>query len=303
MNKILTLFILLIFGSIKSQSYKPIPLDANHYWTNVITATGGMNVLYCQTSTKQLIKDTLIQSVLYHKVYYGSPYPPMGNCYGADGTIALLRQDTIQKKVFIRFNNVDRLLYNFNKNINDTLMAFSMLGSVIGTTIILTVTQIDSVLLFDNQYHKRIKYNTSTPTFTVIEGVGGLKGLVIPYFDPFETFVDLLCMGTSSSNIIYSNPQYLWGCMPSFTGITPSLENAKSRFFPNPVSDELSIIEAEGLMFKMVNLLGKEVELVESGEKLNSIRKFNLECLPKGIYFLQVYQDNQLISVEKIIKE
>lgn len=297
MKRILLSHIILICFFTKAQQFIPLPLDTNHYWTNVITVTGGLNVLYCKNTSKQVIKDTIIQSVLYHKVYYAMG--PGGMCNGVDGTIAYLRQDTIQKKVWIRDNNIDKILYNFNKNIGDTLTVYNMQYA---NTKTLTVYSIDSVLLLDNKYHKRIRYNYFSPSFIVIEGVGGLSGLIVPYYVPFESFVDLHCMNSKTSSI-YNNNSYPFGCSASLTDIFSPKIDSKFILYPNPFNKFLHIREAENFNLKIVNILGDVVPLIEEQRQSNTIRTFNLEHLPKGIYFLSVCEGERLISVEKIVKE
>lgn len=90
---------------------------------------------------------------------------------------------------------------------------------------------------------------------------------------------------------------------PVTTGIqTKELTNI-SVLYPNPVNSVVHIkldenkLVSKAYSVKVVDVLGKEV--------LNEVYKENIDLsiLEKGIYFLNLYGDNQLIETKKIIKE
>ncbi len=71
---------------------------------------------------------------------------------------------------------------------------------------------------------------------------------------------------------------------------------------PNPAHNELklaikNIKDTEQLMIKITDVLGKEVLIADYKEQLD------ISVLEKGVYFLSLYHDKQLIITKKIIKE
>jgi hypothetical protein len=276
----------------KAQNYIPLPLDTNHYWSEIFSGWGSGPTV--SSVYKYKIKDTLVQSTNYKKVYMEcfSPATPCSSPF------FLLRQDSAQRKVFILINNQENILYNFNKVVGDTLKALD-LSTGPSAIYTYTVIAIDSVLLLDNKYHKRFRYSTYNWNYA-IEGVGGEWGLLTPYFTVFETGRETICLGTNrTSTIIYMNPAYTaTGCTPYIMGNKVIKNKDKIFIYPNPVSDKLHIENFQDYNFALRDILGKEIIL-------KSINKncYDLSQIPKGIYFLNVYDKNEIILVEKIIKE
>ena len=71
------------------------------------------------------------------------------------------------------------------------------------------------------------------------------------------------------------------------------------QIYPNPTKDVLYIktIIDKNLILSIKNILGKEVV------KTKDQKEINVSTLEKGIYFLDIYQNNQKIATKKIVKE
>ena len=71
------------------------------------------------------------------------------------------------------------------------------------------------------------------------------------------------------------------------------------RVYPNPTKDVLYIktIIDKNLIVSIKDILGKEVV------KIKDQKEINVSTLAKGIYFVDIYQNNQKIATKKIIKE
>ncbi|MBL4716544.1 MAG: hypothetical protein COC01_09695 [Bacteroidetes bacterium] len=99
-----------------------------------------------------------------------------------------IREDYCNKKVYLYLYEKDCLLYNFNKQIGDTLKA----DSSCERTIDLTIQTIDSIIV-GNETYKKIncdyKYSDEYPFF-LIEGIGCRFGLLQDYFIDYEYFQD-----------------------------------------------------------------------------------------------------------------
>lgn len=82
-------------------------------------------------------------------------------------------------------------------------------------------------------------------------------------------------------------------------GIDEDSKNA-IRFYPNPANNYITVEGINGLAsITLIDILGNEVKRVNSVSKNVQI---SLSDLPKGLYFLQVKQANELLKAERIIK-
>lgn len=306
MKRFLILLCVILSDFLGAQHYKPIPLNSDHYWTQTSVGWVGPAIV-CTSLDKYKIKDTLVVSTNYKKVYLDVSPPQNLGC-GITPKNFLLRQDSIQRKVFVLINNQERILYNFNKVMGDTLKVWDIsLSPPLGGQITTTVVAIDSVLLLDNKYHKRFRYNVGGWNYA-IEGVGGEKGLLTPYFSVFETDINMICMGVTNSTLstIYMNPSYAnVGCTPNIMGLKAHKSNSRINLFPNPVTEQLHITmnESTDATYELMDTLGNKIPLIKMDTKSSSELSFNLSALPKGIYFIRVHENNGEMFIEKIIKE
>jgi len=72
----------------------------------------------------------------------------------------------------------------------------------------------------------------------------------------------------------------------------------KINVFPNPTFDEITIQKEGEFETAIFNLQGQLV----LEKQLISNQKINLSTLPKGIYFLHVFENGNTVGIEKIIK-
>ncbi len=74
------------------------------------------------------------------------------------------------------------------------------------------------------------------------------------------------------------------------------------RVFPNPINEKVKIQSIENISkVEIYSLLGEPVFLFNLNEPKNTL-ELNLIELPKGIYFLKVWQGNNL-RIEKLVKQ
>jgi hypothetical protein len=147
--------------------------------------------------------DTTMDNLNYHKLYEGSiGFGPGGPFYSPPIFTAIyVRDDTANKKVFIRFAGVswELLLYDFGLNVGDTLPDAWLSSKAAGVI----VTAIDSILLEDNTYRRRLKLNSVgyvsvTDSLSLIEGIGYTGGLLRPILpEHFEGGSHLACFNNS----------------------------------------------------------------------------------------------------------
>ena len=153
---------LLIFNAVfcfsQTSIYHPFP-DSGAVW-NVIRPTGcgpmsfGYNTANhsFQMQGEEIINDTVYSRIVVPQVIHRAYMCGGFETYSVPGYFAgLIRQDTLQKKVYYRYNNRDTLLYDFTLEIGDTVKSFLSNGDFFQPDVVLSI---DSVLI-GNSYRKR----------------------------------------------------------------------------------------------------------------------------------------------------
>jgi hypothetical protein len=210
-----------------------------------------------------------------------------------DAFLALILQNTEAKRVYIRESGSNKLLYDFNLSLYDTLRSTALCPA--NTNF---VSSIDSVFMGE-QYRKRFWISTldgqNNNYVALIEGVGSTFGLFGFLSPPQESggFLEGF-----SDTVQYNHAK-------SYCGIdvgikeTPTLEMV--RIFPNPVKDELTLFAKEDLAME-VNLydVTGRIVLTKSFEKTVTLQ---IEYLVRGVYFYKLKSIDGAIYSGKIVKE
>ena len=241
--------------------------------------------------------DTVIGAFTYHKLYQtgfvSSICPPPGYSYSVyKGGI---RQDTALKQVYYAEPNVSgyHLLYDFNLNVGDTLPVSFGLGEqniVIG---------IDSVLVGMN-YHKRFLLSSifqpspADTTYALIEGVGFTYGLLNPMIPWFE--------GGSQLNCFWHNGD----TYPANSNCQLSIdidEIAETEFaiYPNPASDKVFISSDFSGGESRYFICNGSGQRVAEGPIEAEMMSISLTDLPEGVYFIQVFNSDSIVTRKLIV--
>jgi hypothetical protein len=308
MKKYLLIFILLALlpTLIRAQQYVPFP-DSNATWCcsyiySFTDCTYGYSTY--MMSEKQLIQGNLYNKILVHDSAYTTPCtPPSPNhSISISNSELFIRQDSNLKIVWIydSVSHTDKILYDFNLSVGDTLdstKAYFATGFG-GTKII---TSIDSVII-NGTFRKRFNYGTGCYAFSsdtsMIEGIGALHGFV---YTPscFEVYFFL--------NAFEQNNEVLYGDSPSVcydftTSITENRSKLSVTIFPNPFSSEMTLQSDKyfkNATLTLYNVQGQQVKRINniSGQTFTLHR----DNLSHGMYFLQLTQDNKILTTDKII--
>src|ERR1035437_640006 len=201
---IVCLFLLIKTSSAQTNVYHPFP-DSNAWW-------GEMNWWFdgtCEGTDEHksfMSGDTLIGAYHYQKLLQ-SGYQYSQNCgpmpiYYYNHYWGAIRQDTLQRKVFLNVGLDDTLLYDFNLSLGDTLPTTFNFG------VDNYVSNVDSVLI-GNNYRKKFwishfgghTNHTDSNYYALIEGIGGTQGLLNMYTVWFEGGSALRCF--HEDNIAY----------------------------------------------------------------------------------------------------
>lgn len=211
----------------------------------------------------------------------------------------IIREDTLQRKVWININSQDELLYDFNLSLGDTGVFFQ---------INFTVTSEDSVNSCFG-LRRRIHFDPipgqpgQPEPFDCIEGIGSL-------FNPFEVFAvhyfsdicyyHLIC-SYQNDTVTYVNPNSNANC-PNDCSILTSINNERElnfsySLYPNPANNLLTI---EGKSIVTNKELASIYDLTDkllmqfslTGEKTT----IDISSLTPGIYFLSLYDGEQTLQ-------
>jgi hypothetical protein len=171
MKKLFILFLLITAGFssfAQTNVYHPFPVS-NAYWNEINYSMGSCEPPdYCK-STYFLKGDTIINSQLYHTLYF--QYSGNGATYSGG-----LRENN--KRIFYLNHNCsfEMIRYDFNLNIGDSILipCFPCDSTSNSPYDYKKVIGIDSVLLTDMTYRKRMIFDNCAPW---IEGIGCIGGL------------------------------------------------------------------------------------------------------------------------------
>jgi len=296
--------LILIFNQgLKSQDYVPFPTERvnwNVFYAGTCQDTQPDSVLIRYT----IHGDTTINEIKYSKLCIESGNTTNPEIQGIGG----LRES--DKKVYYRGktiigggNEVEYLLYDFTKQIGDTIKhdSFSRIFSV--------VLDIDSVLIGEN-YRKRYKVDNHwffhNPDY-IIEGIGSVKNGLLGHISDIPTcgshFWEHICF-KQNDIVKYLNPTFT-DCFPSnlLTGEEQHYNEAVLDIYPNPFKNELQIeikLNNRELIFKLIDIYGKTLIAKNiNGDKVSFKLDFN-----SGIYnALIVDLNGKILISKKVIKE
>lgn len=183
-----------------SQEYHPIVNETNN-WSVVSGGIGAILKVACvQTNHYRFEGDTIIQLADYKKIL--SSTDSINQTWE---TIGFIREDTIQKKVWIRdLENQEGLVYDFDLSLEEEITLYN---PFFWEAITYKVSEIDSILI-QTKYRKTFVLKTDDGWEEKwIEGIGSEFGIVNSnIFGLVGGFRELLCF--SGNNIQYVNPKF-----------------------------------------------------------------------------------------------
>lgn len=308
MKQVLKLLFICSFLNSFSQTsqYFPFP-DSNAVWNEVINYPSstpcpmwGMQVVGTRYS-HFINGDTVINSIVYHKVYksgidfsYCQSLLPNSYSWSAFNNIYVggIRHNSSQRKVFFRYqgSNPEFLLYNFNAHIGDTITHYTYANYA------LTVDSIDSILI-GSSYRKRFHVNDFGHISFIIEGIGNKDGLLGTY-SAFNSAGSLDCFSQEQQKI-YPDMN---GTCGNVTSIKDLISHNKLSIYPNPMTDQTTLSFDNSLEHASIfiyNSIGQKVQTTQNVSGNTII--INRGDLPPGVYSVRVEENNQVITIGKVI--
>lgn len=277
------LYLVLLFNlSAYSQGYVPFPeKDFTWHTHRSVWNNPAFDEYYC-------IGDTIrINDTLYSEIYF-TMVSPEGILLVNNRLVWYLRQDTAQKKVYIKpdATGAEVLLYDFDIRVGDTLKIPTGLDSVNWTYGVLD--NIDTID-YGSTPRRRYRLHNECIEFNWIEGIGCECS---PFFFDYcltDTYFELF--GTYDSCI----------CDMSYLDII-ILESEMISIFPNPISRPLNLsVSNNGNNIRTIRIFS--IDGVELFSQLTADTCIHLDetIFKRGVYFLLISTDKGQISIEKLI--
>ena len=284
MKKFLFSFLIIISSTAFGQSTYPFPTLNTTWYTDLQTPIPfGTAHFYGYHQTNG---DTMMNGFTYTRISRDSTVASY--CYIREAN----------NKVYCKYNSEwqqdtsEFMLYNFDLQLGDTLSLPLTVGSL--GFYPAEVYFVDSVLIASD-YRKRIHLNSWIP-IEFIAGIGSAQSLLYCEIPWVDWWADLHCF--SINNTVYAidgtGMTYNANC-GQYVGVEEK-EKSPIRFFPNPVSDKLTIEYSDFLFCRIINLSGQEILFSNS-------TVVDLSGIPKAIYILELTGRNERKNVfRKIVK-
>jgi len=291
--------------------------------------------------------DTVINSKTYHKMYLQRKY--VNNAFSCDTCGFVFNIDSAMYFTCYREENkiiyfipqqnsfedppgTEYPIFNFNiSHVGETIIGYEFVflpfGSsfdptptpgfgVLQDTTTITVESIDSVMMSDGSYRRRINFKPLTYGLkeSWIEGIGSTKGFGLS-LNVTNSYNTMICFSHNGTNLETADilSQQLCTYHPDSTmtfanrceytsvvSVDESQDDNNISVFPNPVINSLKLTNlTPGDKVTIYNILGK----VAFEDVSNSI-EFGIELseFEKGIYIYTVISDKKSIISGKFIK-
>lgn len=295
MKKVILITSLIITSILSfAQTYVLFP-DSNAYWNEIEFYQGQCDPpAYCKR-TYFLQRDTVIDDYSYNKIY--------SNDGSSISYVGGLREEN--KRIYLYYTWCDHsvLLYDFNLNVGDTIVT-ACLAAECDTLLnqYMTVVSVDSVLLQDNSYRRRINFDWG-PEESWIEGIGSVSGLLYPYYSCVlcVCFLELICF-QEYDNTLYLNEEHV-PCFNYYVSIDDPEKNEDLLLvYPNPVKYQSFVTIRSDENINAIKLYDITGRMVTSRQKMNTKEtQLQLGNFQQGIYFLKVNFQNNSILYNKLI--
>jgi hypothetical protein len=294
MKNRLLLFLLIIFSRelIIAQTYTPFHLDIGTSWVTQGYNSSGTGTTGYLDVKSTVVSDTVISSFHYYIITSIRKHSGFNMITYKLPDTTFLRNDTANKKVYAYINNSDSLIYDFDKQIGDTLFPtlpgnFSVVVDTIGM-----------ITYYGIQY----KFYGQKPITTdqiLIEGLGTKFGFVLHAYSPgFES-------GYFTKCIKYQG-QALYGDSSNtcdvITGVLEYSNQDNILIYPNPSKDYLQFnipFVSNNVNVSVYSIIGS---LLGTYNKINLNSRIDISPLDKGTYIIELEIDGRNYY-NKFVKE
>jgi hypothetical protein len=283
--------------NIKGQGYIPFP-SSNTVWSEHFKAPVSTSLTSYYYRNILANKDTTIGAKTYHQLFYShsdTVYSENSSAVYNGG----IRESGQQVFYLPKDSANEYLLYDFSLQVGDMIKydysAFShQMG--LGPMDSLFVSSIDSVLILDGSYRKRINFSfRCTPPYPLtwtywIEGVGNNMGLLCPIAAlPTNGLKYLLgCLKQNNEIIYYDN--LFDNCYPVNQSVLEYSKQNEILISPNPVLDYCKIQWENGnVQFDRI-LISDVYGRIVFSKKIDQNNDIIIDCrnFGQGMYLVNI---------------
>ena len=284
----------------QEQEYRPM-LGEFGKWHEYFTPGPTCN------ATLRIDGDSIVNGVTYKKI---TADPGCGAILD-EGSIRLLREDTLEKKVYRLHadGSEEFLLYDFSLMPGDTFFwredRFMVLDSITDTIVNPFFCNGNNMPVLSIENPKAFYFKGAAYNRLWIEGIGSLAGLLrnTNAWGGGAGGSTLLCHFNEKRDkdfhYIFCQEANLCEGLTSDTPTTNLYESA-IEVFPNP-TNELIKINLD-INYKELDLYLYTINGLEKIQKTNTTI-LDIKHFPQGIYFLKVIIDNKYFYIQKVIKQ
>ncbi len=292
------IFMLAFLANIKGQDYIPFP-SSNTLWSEHYRAPVSTSLTSYYYRNILADKDTSIGAKTYHQLFYSHS----DTIYSENSSVVYnggIRESGQQVYFLPKDSLTEYLLYDFSLQFGDVIKYdYSVFSNKYGLGEIdsLRVSKVDSVLIIDGTYRKRIYFTpiccpNSTPYLWAswIEGVGNNMGLLCPISDLPTNGINytLVCLKNNNEYIYYNN---LFGtCYPVNESILDYAKQNEIIISPNPVFDYCKIEwDDKNVQFDRMLIFDVYGRIVFS-KKIDQNSEITIDCrnFGQGMYLVSL---------------
>ncbi len=319
MKKLILCFTLVFSSLFSFAQYEPLVVEGAHW--SVFAQGLGFDIPFDFI----MRGDTIVDGKDYKKLYF-CQNPAYNN---SEQLYALVREDSITKRVYnIPLNNpslsdfdymadscgvgIEQLVFDYSVDVGDTL-DFCWLDGEFMDTAVCVVQNIDYenveytgiikkafTLKIDAEY---TRHDGTIDMYTVwtkfYEGLGTKLGPILPevsnglfaklQFVSYGIEPDLTCSDVNSDPVLHS--------------INNVFTSNNIKAFPSPVKDILHIEADDYIARGSYKLCTIEGQIIRDGQFSGYRTEVAVNDLPTGIYFIQIFDETQLLAVGKVLVE
>jgi hypothetical protein len=299
-NKFILLFILFLPYQITAQSYKPLLIQGNSWHNRYIPHSSPFKCGF--TSNVDSSGTEILYLTVDSSLYNGKFYRNLIACYDSvKQNAGLIREDTVSGKVYFvanygfGYDDKEILLYNFNANTSDTVWR--------GTAGPYQLVDSTDYIEISSSLHKRLWLDNKT---VWIEGIGALNGLItdilpLPLCGTYYSRT-LLCFYNSGALAYQPSDTVNKECYykTEYVGVDKNRVNQAFTFGPNPAREYIIINSVSEGNFT-VEITSLHGQLIMRTSISGTGTKFDLHGNSPGIYFLRVFDREQLFTYKLVI--
>jgi len=223
-----------------------------------------------------------------------------------DNRFVYVREDTVNGKIYSYFPrcNEEYLVCDLSLHIGDTFYLYKCGwdGTEYDRYMVAdSVTYLEGkkVIYFRDIY---AGYQENIKVF-FMEGIGTIFG-PSSHRCAYHGFMKVLLCVHKNDNLVYiRNPESAYGCDYNYSiGGVKEYPNNKLHIYPNPVHFSFQIKEIDNFQNQTVSIYNIYGQLVKREQILNKDHIFHIGNLCKGVYMVNISENNRIVATCKLTK-